>query len=177
MVADSLGGESTGSVSMGYLPSSSGQPTEVFLPPSSDVSDSTPNQPGPQSIPPPLSGGESPHSNPAGAAPASSPSGTGHVFVTVPTSSTPQSVNVDQPPPALIPIPEPQQSGTETGKSDTAPIKTTTLPTRRGRGRGRGRIGGRGYGGRSAHLTSGGMYSSCNLLENDIIVGVVSRAW
>jgi hypothetical protein len=156
--ADSLSGEAVSSVSLCYLPpSATARPTHSS---STDATGHTPNTPCPQSIPPPLTGTDSLHSNPPpGPSPHttshSAATPTGRVFVTVPTSSAPQSVNHDQPPPALIPIPVSQGSGTGTGQNDVGPAETLAPPTKRGRGRSRGRIGGRGRGGRTAQITSG----------------------
>ena len=86
------------------------------------------------------------------------------MFITMPTGSTPQSLNtvLDQPPPALIPIPGSQHSGMETGSSESVPSEAP--PTKRGRVCGRGRIGGRGRGARTDQGTSGGMFSCQTLM-------------
>ena len=154
-MTDSLAGEPSSSLSLGYLPPA--QTNEVFISPS------TPDQP-PQSIPAPPGGTDGPSSTPAGAPPhTNSVSTPSHVFITVPTGSTPQSANVDQQPPALIPIPGSQQSGIETSNNESETAKALPPPTKRGRGRGRGRLGGRGRGGRSEQTASGGDF--CDALH------------
>ena len=152
---DTLAEENSDTLTHGYLPPKTG---ELFLSlptPTSSVADShTPVLPDQT-----FSGAnDGPHSRTAvvevgSHSHASHAQTPGHVFVTMPTSPTPQSMNVsgvDQLP-ALIPT---QQTGTETDTGTGDQSLKSAPPTKRGRGRGHSR--GRGQLRRSEQLVSGG---------------------